>query len=48
MTFEWKHPKYYKEQARIRREEEEKERVTKEREERDGKKWDEKLEPKKI
>jgi len=45
MTFEWKHPKHYKELARIRREEEEKEKV---KEERDGKQWEEESEPEKI
>ena len=44
MTFEWKHPKYYKELARIRQEEEEKEKAKEE----DGKQWDEKSESEKI
>ena len=44
MTFEWKHPKYYKELARIRKEEEEKEKAKEE----DGKQWDKELESEKI
>ena len=44
MTFEWKHPKYYKELARIRREEEEKEKAKEE----DGKQWEEEFEAEKI
>ena len=45
MTFEWKHPKYYKELARIKKKEEEKEKA---KEERDGKQWDEEFESEKI
>ena len=44
MTFEWKHPKYYKELARIRKEEEEKEKSKEE----DGKQWDKEFESEKI
>ena len=44
MTFEWKHPKYYKELARIRKEEEEKEKAKEE----DGKQCDEQSESEKI
>ena len=44
MTFVWKHPKYYKELARIRKEEEEKEKAKEE----DGKQWDKEFESEKI
>ena len=44
MTFEWKHPKYYKELARIRKEEEEKEKGKEE----DGKRWEEESASEKI